>query len=352
MRSRLYDFHTQAGARMTQVDGWDVPDVYSAIEAEYAAAHAGAVVYDSHPVGRLRLTGSTRIDFLHRMSTNDLSALSPGQGAATILTTPIGRIVDRIIVYAREDDAILLTSRGAQALVANWLKKYIFFNDDVQMHDASAEWGMISLYGAEAREAASAAIGQDASDLKLHRWRVVDDRLLVARADSIAGEGFHVLASELGALKSAWGAAIASGATPIGERAYEILRIESGLPRHPNELSEAYIPLEVGLWPDVSFTKGCYIGQEIIARMESRQRLARQMVGLRSPSTIETGAELYAANSVIGKVSSAASRPGGESIALGFVKPSHAHDGLELYVGDERSVAARVTQLPIPRPSF
>jgi aminomethyltransferase len=342
----------QAGAQMTQVDGWDVPGVYSTIEAEYAAAHDGAVVYDSHPLGRLRLTGSTRIDFLHRMSTNDMNALSPGQGAATILTTPIGRIVDRIVVYAREDDALLLTSRGAQALVANWLKKYIFFNDDVQVHDASAAWGMLSLYGAKAGEAASAATGGGAAVLKLHAWRAAGDKLIVARTDSIAGAGFHVLASEPGALKTVWGAAMASGATPIGERACEILRIESGLPRYPHELSEAYIPLEVGLWPDVSFTKGCYIGQEIIARMESRQRLAKQMVGLRSASTIESGAELYAANSAIGKVSSVALRPGGESIALGFVKPSHAQDGQALLVGGERSITAEVTRLPIPRSSL
>src|SRR3989304_5033382 len=118
MRSVLFDLHETAGARMVTADGWDVPVVFSSLEAEYAAAQHGSVVYDSSPLGRLRLTGETRVDLMQRMSTNDLSSLGPGQGAATIFTTPLARIIDRTVVYVRNDDVLLIASRGAQPLVA------------------------------------------------------------------------------------------------------------------------------------------------------------------------------------------------------------------------------------------
>ena len=352
MRSTLFDAHVRAGARMVEIDGWEAPDVFTSIEAEYAAAWDAAVVYDSSPLGRLQLTGKTRIDFLDRMSTNDLNALRPGQGAATILTTPIARIVDRVVVYVREDDAITLTSRGAQAAVANWLRRYIFFNDDVQVRDAPAELGMLSLYGAKAGEVAARIAGQDVSDLALHFWRSARDGLIVARADPIASDGFHVLAPDAAALTSAWQAAIDAGAAPMGERAFEVLRIESGRPGFGREIGEEYIPLEVGLWPDVSFTKGCYIGQEIIARMESRHRLARQLVGLRAKAPIEPGTELTVDGAAVGRVSSAAVRPGGDSIGLGFVKPALASPGTRLSIGVNGLTEVEVSRLPLLRAQF
>lgn len=343
MTGVLFEVHEKTEAKMMTVDGWDVPEVFSSLEGEYAAARGAAVIYDSSPLGRLRLTGKTRVDFLHRMSTNELNALKTGQGAATVLTTPIARIVDRVIVYVREDDVLLLTSRGAQAKVTNWLKKHIFYKDDVQVRDASTEFAMISIYGVKAAHAASQVARQDVSGLELHAWRPVGDAVMIARADPIAGDGFHVIAAP-DVLPSLWQAAIDGGAEPIGERAFEMLRIESGLPRYPHELSEDYIPLEVGLWSDVSFTKGCYTGQEIIARMESRSRLAKQIVGLRSIAPIEAGADLRFDGSVVGKVTSAARRPAGSAIALAVVKPAHASPGTRLTAGE---MEAEVAALPL-----
>ncbi|HEY4689833.1 MAG TPA: glycine cleavage system protein T [Anaerolineae bacterium] len=323
-----------------------MPDVYTTLKAEYAAAHTGAVVYDSSPLGRLRLTGQSRIDFLHRMSTNDMNALKPGQGAATILTTPIARIVDRVIVYVRENDALMLTSRGAQATVSGWLRKYIFFNDDVQVHAASSEYGMVSVYGSKAGDVVTRASGQDVSDLKLHHWRNGADGVLIARADPIAGNGFHLLAPMLATVSQLWQAAMDCGATPIGEQALEVLRIESGLPRYGRELSEMYLPQEVGLWADVSFSKGCYIGQEIIARMESRGRLAKQLVGLRAVEPFEADLAVHLGEGSIGVVSSVAARPGGDWIGLGFVKPDRATHGTRVNIGTQQR-AADIVSLPI-----
>src|SRR5512139_3388469 len=109
------------------------------IEQEYTAAQTGAVMMDASAWGRLKFTGTSRLDFLHRMSTNDVAKLQPGQGAATVFLTPIARIIDRTLIYARPDETLMITSRGNQTRVLQWLRKYIFFNDDVQIKDATGE---------------------------------------------------------------------------------------------------------------------------------------------------------------------------------------------------------------------
>ena len=119
------------------------------------------------------------------------------------------------------------------------------------------------------------------SALPLHHWRTVriaEVEVMIARADPIAGGGFHLI-GEKSALPQVWQALLSVGVVPIGEATYQVLRIEAGRPEFGHELGDEYIPLETNLWADVSFTKGCYTGQEIIARMESRQRLAKQLCG-------------------------------------------------------------------------
>ncbi len=103
------------------------------VEEEYTAAQTGSAMIDASAWGRLKFTGQNRVDFLHRMSTNDLLHLTIGQGAGTVFTTPIARIIDRTVVYLRNDDVLMLTSPGNQSRVLQWLRKYIFFNDDVQI---------------------------------------------------------------------------------------------------------------------------------------------------------------------------------------------------------------------------
>ncbi|HZY46008.1 MAG TPA: glycine cleavage T C-terminal barrel domain-containing protein [Anaerolineae bacterium] len=319
------------------------------IETEYAAAKNGCVLIDSSSRGRLRISGSTRLDFLHRMSTNDLLKLQIGQGAATIFATPIARIIDRTMVYVRENDLIMLTSRDAQAPVMSWLKKYIFFNDDVQIVDATQELGMLSVYGPRAPETFQRVVGIDVSSLGLHHWRSAnlgEVEVLIARADSLGTNGFHLIvqADKLSGLRSKL---IDANATPIAEETYQVLRVEAGQPEYGRELTDEIIPLEANLWPDVSFTKGCYTGQEIIARMESRQRLAKQLIGLRLESEINLPARIFADDGDVGSITSIAHSPDRGWLALGYIKAALAIDdqAVQARAGD-RSIAAQVVVLP------
>ena len=129
-----------------------------------------------------------------------------------------------------------------------------------------------------------------------------------------------------------WAHLLATGLVAANEAEFELLRIESGRPRFGRELSLDYIPLETGLWDDISFNKGCYIGQEIIARMESRGKLAKQLVTLTADSELAVGAEIMADGRKVGSVTSAAVGPDG-SVALGYVK-TKALESENLAVGE------------------
>ena len=319
------------------------------VEQEYAAARIGSAMIDASAWGRLKFTGKNRADFLHRMSTNDLLHLAIGQGAGTVFTTPIARIVDRTVVFVREDDVLMLTSRGNQFRMAQWLRKYIFFNDDVQIRDVTGETGMISLYGATANQVITHVTGEDLSALPVHHWRaapIAGTEVMIARADPIASGGFHVI-SEHAVPAQVWQTLLEAGVVPLSEETYQVLRVEAGQPEFGHELGDEYIPLEANLWNDVSFKKGCYTGQEIIARMESRQKLAKRLVGLRFDERVTLPASLLIDDHEAGVVTSVVHSPALGSIGLGYLKATGGSEGQVVQSrSDERTVPARVSALP------
>lgn len=302
----------------------------------YRAAHEAAVLADRGALGMLLLTGQTRLDLINRMSTQALTGLKSGEGAATVLTTEIGRIIDRPILYATSDSVYVLTGEGHADALARYFLRNIFFNDDARLKNLSADTAIFGVYGPRAGEMLAAA-GFPETDLPRHHWRSTEIAAATAylhRADPIAGDGYFVTANAAGRA-ALWAALTAAGLTPIDEETYDYLRIEAGRPRFGRELSLDYIPLEAGLWDDVSFSKGCYTGQEIIARMESRGKLAKRLVRLRPASPVAAGAEIIANGRPAGTITSAADGPAGP-VALGYVKTAVLDAGAALFVDDIR----------------
>lgn len=287
-----------------------------------AAAHAAAVLVDRSNLGLLKLTGKTRIDLIHRMSTQDLRNMQPGEGRATILTTDIGRIIDRLIVCADRDAAYVLTSAGNGDAIARYLLGYVFFNDDFRLENVAPQRVIYGVFGAQAQTRLHTA-GFDDVELPLHHWRQqalpgLQAPVQLHRSDPVVGDGYLVIAQRADAdalAERLAGAGIAS----IDQPAFDYLRVLSGRPRFGRELTQEYIPLEAGLWSDVSFSKGCYIGQEIIARMESRGRLAKKLFHFRAAAPVETKATIYAGDKPVGCLTSTVDGPAG-SYALGYVK--------------------------------
>ncbi len=305
----------------------------------YKAAQETAVLVDRSDLGVLLISGETRFDLLNRMSTQKVQSMSKGEGIATIFTTDIGRIIDRLLLYATTNTFYALTGENNSEAIARYLMRYVFFQDDFKIQDISSGTVVFGLYGPQAQAKAIQA-GFSDEELPLHHWRQTklgDVTAYLHRTDPIQGDGYFVI-GEAKDRDALWQRLLDTGLTAANDAAYDFLRIEAGLPRFGHELTNAYIPLEANLWADVSFNKGCYIGQEIIARMESRGKLAKKLVmlaadGASADASIELGATILANGKKAGTVTSTAVGPNG-AVGLGYVRTAVLQKNTPMFVGE------------------
>ena len=282
----------------------------------YHAAHNGAVLVDLTPRGRISLQDRDRVDFVNRMSTNDLTQLADGEGVATVLTTPIGRIIDVLVFLNTGDESLVITGDGRGDTILDYFRRNIFFNDRVQITDISATTRLMGLYGVNASRI-MAEWTPALDELSEHNYIHYDGARII-HAEPLASRGFWILCDEKSA--AAWQVRLLdAGVVWADAETYELLSIEAGYPLTTHELTDDYIPLEAGLWHSVSFNKGCYTGQEVIARMESRGKLAKMLVRLTADNPMPEGAALFENEKKVGTLTSLRQRPDGGYLGLGYV---------------------------------
>ena len=311
----------------------------------YASALERAVIADERTAGRIFMRGRDRAALLHRLSTNDIERLKPGEGTLTVLTTPIGRIIDLLTVHALNDALLIVTSPDQGPPVFGHLRRNIFFNDQVTLDAAGRTHAQLALYGPQAARLIAELTGA-AIDLPLHGITttvIAGVRLLIARRKPIGGDSFTLYIPSDG--YDAVYAALLTSATPIDSDTLDVLRIEQGYGAFGRELSQEYIPLETGLLDAVSFSKGCYVGQEIIARMESRGRLAKRLCGLQLNQPVTPPAKLVCDGRDAGDLTSAAVSPRFGPIALAYVRTAYAEPGTVVGV-EGTGVTGTVVELP------
>jgi folate-binding protein YgfZ len=322
---------------------------YTDVATEYLATTEAVAVHDSSHVGRLKATGADALDLLNRMSTNLVLGLEPGQGAPTILTTDRGRILDLIGVINLDDYILLLTSPGQQQPVVDWLDKYTIM-EDLVVEDITSATEMLTVLGPASLSKLEEA-GIQAGQLDAYH----------ARPANIAGSPGQVIYRPLGDLPSfdlivpsdaatkAWQYLVDSGITPVGTEAYEAVRVKHAVPVYGREMGEAYNPLEAGLIGSVDFHKGCYIGQEVIARLDTYQKLQKHLATLRFPwgATVSEGALLEHNGQQVGTVTSVARIPTtGELVGLGYIRTASAQVGTRLDLKAPASGEAEIVALP------
>ena len=246
--------------------------------------------YDEDSYGRIIMTGRDSASLLQRLTTNDVLALKPNQGLQTVLTTPIGRIIDVLHVIRVGDAIWVLTSPGQGPAVYSHLKKNIFFNDQITLAPAAKSHHQIALYGTAATAFVSQLRGGDVATIP--QWQacvfaVGDAEVIATPIAPLAGDGWRLLIPI-----DAVAACGLAGLPIMSDIALNEAQVEAGQPAYGHELSTDYIPLEAGLEQAISFNKGCYVGQEIIARMESRGRRAKQLSRVRLASLVVTPATI------------------------------------------------------------
>ena len=355
--SPLHSHHQAAGARFVADDGWEVPAGFLGLDAEYRTATQGVALADRSPIGRLQATGPDVLDLLNRLSTNRVDPLDPGTGAATALTTNKGRIIDWITVLHPGDRTVILTSPPCSEAVGAWIDRYTII-EDVTVEDVTPSTALIGVLGPAAEAVVEEVLGPSAAELPPLGCRTVPwgaGALLVARTSPLGVPGYDLMV-DAGDAAALWDALAEAGAAhgvqPIGLEAMEALRVENGLPRWGQELGEAYNPLEAGLTESVSWTKGCYIGQEVVARLWTYHKVQKYLVSLTFQGNSEArpapGAALHVGDARVGALTSVTFSPGaGALLGLGYLRAAHATVGqaVEVPLEDGRLLSGVVTRV-------
>jgi tRNA-modifying protein YgfZ len=306
--------------------------------SEYRAVTEGCGTLDRSERGKLALTGSEAKSFLQGQVSNDIEALRPGTGCYAAFLTPKGKMLGDIRVLDAGDELLLDTERVALQDLFNMVRRFSL-GYDVQLHKRTLQRGLVSLLG----PGAAAVAGVDHLD-------IAEDSHVATEIGGIAVRAVRTdvgidLLCEAGDTDGLTDALQDRGSEPISESVADCLRIERGRPRYGVDLDDSVIPQEADLnRRAVSFTKGCYVGQETVARLFYRGKPNRQLRGLRLSQPARTGAEVMFADRPVGRLSSVAESPTLGSIGLALVR-REAPPGSQVLVGSDE-IEAVVVELP------
>lgn len=335
----LQTVHRQHGATLA-ADG--IPLHYGQQAAEYDAALQQAILLDRSHEGRLIMAGRDALTLINRISTNQTLKLAAGEGCATLFTTSTARIIERAEVIQRADDTLLLTQPPRRALLHDHLRSNIFFNDQATLADETDTTHAFALHGYRAADFIARLVPAAAQWPLYHSEIVSIDDIqtrLIRRQTLVGSHWLFVVARAEGV--ALYQALLAQGAVdgliPAGSLTYNLLRIRAGVPSLP-EMNEDYLPLEAGLWDEVNFHKGCYTGQEIIARMDSREKLARVMVRLQLSAWVAAPTVLTVNGQKVGQLTSSVTAPNGDLFAIGFVRTTYANPN-QMLIADTTDVS-------------
>jgi len=306
MSQALREQQSNRKAQWGQVGALTVPLSFGNDAAALQAAQTGVALYDRTHWGRIQVGDRDRLRFLHNQTTNAFENRQPGDGCDTVFVTSTARTIDLATAYILEDAVLLLVSPERSPALITWMDKYIFFADKVSLQDVTAETVAFSLIGPES-EALLATLGMDSlrgEPYGTHRevdWQEIPVRVAVGSGLAIAGHTLIAAADQGAAL---WEALASAGAVPLGETPWEQLRIEQGRPIPDHELTDDFNPLEAGLWSTISLSKGCYIGQETIARLHTYRGVKQQLWGICLDGAVAPGSAVMAGDEKVGTVTS------------------------------------------------
>lgn len=325
--TQLHDIQAASGATFDST----IPVSFGNDAAALEAAQNGIAICDRSHWGIIQVTDSDRIRFLHNQSTNNFERLKPGEGCDTVFVTSTARTIDLATAYVTDDSVLLIVSPNRHEYLIEWLDRYIFFADKVELGDLAGKKAIFSLIGDKssdlvAKIGASSIIGQPYGTHQLV------NQVRVAVGSGLATVGYTLIVPAQEAANM-WKMLVEAGAVPMGDRVWEQLRIQQGRPVPDKELTEDYNPLEAGLLQTISFDKGCYIGQETIARLNTYKGVKQQLWGINLNAPADVGSAIMVGEEKVGKLTSIVKRDRG-FFGLGYIRTKAGGVGLKVQVGE------------------
>ena len=354
-KTPLYETFEARGATFCEVGDWVVAETVTSWEDEYQAAQAAAIIADRSYRGRIRVTGKDRVQFLHNMLSNDIKSLKPDAGTHAALLSRKGKLISDMLVYRRAEAVFLEMEPQRVGPISEALSRYIV-TEDVGLEDVSGQDAIITVAGPLSPELMSGLIGSSFAEslpFQSKHGKIDELPLTVVSVRHGPGPGFDVYVAPDRAtdILQRLSELDRTGDTRLaGHRTMDTRRIEIGNPLFGLDMDDSHLLLEASLLSAVSFNKGCYIGQEYVARLAHRGHLNRKLVGLKLMGTVVPthDDEIVAANRSIGKVTSATLSPAlGCPIAFAYVHRDFFDAGTAVTVkNNSGDLPAKVTDLP------
>lgn len=356
----MMSFFTSLGGNSEMLDGIEVIRKFSTPEEESFSLHNGVGLRYLNTSGIIELKGNDSLEFLHRISTNSMKDSKKEEVRNTIFTSEKGRIIGISTVLNFESYLLLVSSLKSQPKIMIWLNKYII-GDDVKLSDASHRFNIFEILGPQSNSFLNFIIGDSINEIQDNTFNVMSHEGTLFFLAKIKSDDnkikFWILADQENGKKLV--AYMIANKGPydfnlIGEDSYNAYRIEMGIPLDPNELNDYYNPLEAGVTHLVDFKKGCYIGQEVIARLDTYDKVQKHLVGICFPGNIESNEKfslLDDQKNEIGTVTSIAYSPKiRKNIALGYVKKANAVNGGKAIAKNEiNEVEVTLHELPFKK---
>jgi glycine cleavage system T protein (aminomethyltransferase) len=361
-QSRLYEHHQKLGAIFEEVAGWEMPAHYGEWVAEYHAVRQAVGLSDLSQRGKIRVTGDDRVKWLQGLISNDILPLQPGQGRYSSFLTHKGKMLGYFRVYTLVDSLWVEDVGEVGDATFQALRKFLLYGIKAKIENCAETWGLLLISGPKACATVSAAFGVEMSDLtpvNAIAAKIGGHTSFVLRTEETGEIDLEVLLP-VDTLSTAWERLLEAGATygikAVGGHAREALRIEAGLPKAGPDLNEEIVPPEANLEGKAfSLNKGCYPGQEVVARMDTYGNVRRHLVGLvMKDSTIPPRlAKIFSGDREVGWVSSATHSPHLKApIALAFPLRDFSASGTNLTIEiDGARHDATVRALPFYRRS-
>ncbi len=353
--AKLEKVHQTKSASSPLTQERNRPLQYGDPRLEHQAVCNSFGLIDISPWSTIQVTGPDRKSFLHGMVSNEVKGLKKGEGNQTLILTNKGKIIAKMWLFDRGDDLLILARENLNEPIVSTLEKYHIM-EDLEIKDVSGQSVLISVQGRHVEEHLAPLLRNNTlprEEFSYNSTSIRGKECEIVRLSHTGETGFILLVSSQDSV-AIWEELVERGGKPIGDLALESLRLESGIPVCGKELDETVIPQEALLHHAISYEKGCYIGQETVARLHFRGKVNRELTSftMKTESLPQTPFELESDGKKVGKITSVChSYQFDHPIGLGFLRCELRNEGQELMVKDnEEKFVVKVGPHPLVNP--